>query len=297
MPRLLCFLLLLLLCHTASAQVDSLRNRIRNIISPVKADFGIAIKMMDGNDTLSIQGSAHYPMQSAFKFPLAMAMLKQVDAGKFALDQKIGLSKSDYFPTHSPLAKKYPEGNAEVTLREIIYETVYMSDNVGCDVMFRLLGGTKEVEKYVHGLGVKDMAILYNEREMHSDWNIPFKNYSTPRAMVQLLEIFSEEKKLSSTSQDFLWKAMVESPTGPNRIRAGLPKGTVFAHKTGTGGRNEQGVLGAINDAGIIVLPDGRKLAMVIFVTNSLEPDSRIETVVGAVARAVFEFYSGSGKP
>jgi len=282
----------LLLGYTATAQVSSLRNTLHNIITPVKADVGIAIKMLDGNDTLSVNGSRHYPMQSVFKLPLTMAMLHQVDLEKFSIDQKIGLSKSEYFPTHSPLAKRYPEGSFDVTLREIMYETVALSDNVGCDAMFRLLGGTAPVEKYVRELGITNLVIRYNEKEMHRDWDIPFKNWSTPWGMLQLLEILVEDKKLSTTSYDFLWNAMVQSPTGHKRIRAGLPKEITWAHKTGTGGRNEHGVLGAMNDVGIIVLPDGRKLAIVMFVTNTLESDAVIESTMAAVGKSVYEYYA-----
>jgi len=235
-------------------------------------------------------------MQSVFKFPQAMAMLHQVDKNIFKLDQKIGLKKSDYFPTHSPLAEKYPEGSSDVTLKEILETTVSLSDNVGCDVMFRLLGGPKEVEKYIHSLGVKDLAIAYNEKEMHSDWNIPFKNWSTPFAMLQLLEVFHEGKKLSPASYDFLWNAMATTPTGQNRIRAGVPQEFVVTHKTGKGSRNEQNVVGAINDAAIIVLPDGRHLGLVIFVTNSLQPDSYLEGIMAEVSKAVFTFYSEKKK-
>lgn len=282
-------------CFTAHAQVESLRKQIQDLVGPVKADIGIAIKILEGDDTLTFHGSRRYPMQSVFKFPLAMAMMGRVDQGKFSLGQKIGLNKSEYFPTHSPLAKKYPEGSADVTLGEMVYATVSVSDNVGCDAMFRLLGGPTVVEDYVRSLGVKDMMIAYNEREMHSDWNIPFKNWSTPYAMLRLLEVFHEGKKLSDASYDFLWKAMVESPSGPKRIRAGIPSEIVVAHKTGTGGRNEQGVLGALNDAAIVVLPDGRHLGIVVFVTKSLEPDGDLEAIMAAVAKAAFEFYS-SGK-
>src|SRR5690349_12062514 len=134
MKHILRSLPLLLLACSLHAQHDALRKQIHTIIRPVKADIGIAIKMLDGNDTLTVNGSKHFPMQSVFKFPIAMAMLHQVDQGKFKLDQKIGLAPADYFPTHSPLAKKYPEGNADVLLSEILRETVSMSDNVGCDV-------------------------------------------------------------------------------------------------------------------------------------------------------------------
>lgn len=291
MKRILLYIAIYVFGYSAQAQVEPLRKQLQDILQPIQGDVGIAIKILEENDTLTVNGSKHFPMQSVFKLQLSMMMLHQVDQGKFKLEQEIGLTRSEYFPTHSPLAKRYPEGNPHVTLKEIIQETIGMSDNVGCDVLFRLVGGPKKVEQYVHQLGIKNMAIQHTEREMHSHWNIPFKNWSTPFAMLQLLEVLKEGNKLSATSYDLLWNAMAESPTGPKRIRAGLPAGTVFAHKTGTGARNEEGVLGALNDAGIIVLPDGRHLALVIFITNSLQTDEQLEGVLAAIARVVYEHY------
>jgi beta-lactamase class A len=284
-------LLLLIVSSASLAQNDSLRIKISNIIKPLKAEVGIAVKLLEDDDTLSVNGSGHFPMQSVFKFPQAMAVLHQVDLGKLSLDQKIGITKKDIFPTHSPLAKKYPEGNAGVDLKEILYATVSMSDNVGCDILFRLMGGCKPVDKYIHDLGVKDITIVHTEQEMHRAWDVQFKNWSTPRAMMQLLEILYSKKELSARSHDFLWSALTESPTGPRRIKGFLPEGTVVAHKTGTGNRNDQGVLGAINDVGIITLPNGKHLVIVIFVTRSTEEDRKLEDVMAAISKTAYDHY------
>jgi beta-lactamase class A len=284
-------LLLFSISYTAFAQKDSLRIKISNIIRPLKAEVGVAIKLLEGNDTLSINGKKHFPMQSVFKFPQAMAVLHQVDLGKLSMDQKIGIAKKDIFPTHSPLAKKYPEGNADVPLSELLYATVSVSDNVGCDILFRLIGGCKTVDKYIHDLGIKDIAIAHTEKEMHAAWDVQFKNWSTPLAMTQLLEILYNKKKLSAESHNFLWRAMVESPTGPRRIKGLLPKETVVAHKTGTGNFNDQGVLGAVNDVGIINLPNGKHLVVVIFISRSTEKDTRLEDAMAEIAKAVYQHY------
>ncbi len=84
------------------------------------------------------------PMLSVFKFHIALAVLNQVDKGNLTLDQKILIKKSDLLEnTWSPLREKYPDGNVELPLSEIITYTVAQSDNNGCDILLRLIGGTK----------------------------------------------------------------------------------------------------------------------------------------------------------
>lgn len=71
-----------------------------------------------------------------------------------------------------------------------------------------------------------------------------------------------------------------------------LPAGTVVAHKTGSSGTNEKGVSAATNDAGIIEFPDGRRVALVVFVSESDASDAERDVVIAATARAVWDAYS-----
>jgi hypothetical protein len=43
------------------------------------------------------------------------------------------------------------------------------------------VGGPKKVEAYIRGLGVRDVAIVNTEREMHQDWDAQFNNWTTPQ--------------------------------------------------------------------------------------------------------------------
>jgi len=52
-------------------------------------------------------------MQSTFKFPLAMAVLNQIELGKLQLDQPIPLLKSDRSVTYSPLQDESPQADVE----------------------------------------------------------------------------------------------------------------------------------------------------------------------------------------
>jgi beta-lactamase class A len=279
--------------QSVAAQKDSLRVKISDLLHSLKADVGVAIMALKNKDTITYQGEGHFPMQSVYKYPLAMAVLHQVDAGKLSLEQKVHIRKEELLPnTVSPLAEKYPEGNVDVPLSEILRNTVCRSDNNGCDILFRLLGGPAEVEKYIHSLGVKNIAIKTTEEEMHKDWNVQFRNWCEPIAMMKLLELFYHGKGLSKTSRDFLWTTMIETTTGPNRIKGLLPAGTVVAHRTGLGNTNDDGVTGAVNDVGIVMLPDGSALILVFFVSRSREGDKKAEEVMAKVTKLVYDYNS-----
>ena len=130
----------------------------------------------------------------------------------------------------------------KLTLAEIIRYTVSESDNIGCDILLRLIGGTKIVNQYFLNKNFKDISILASEEEMHKDWNIQFTNWTTTNSANKLLKAFYDEKLLSKKSNDFLWKTMTETTTGKKRIKGQLPESTIVAHKTGTSGTNEKGI-------------------------------------------------------
>lgn len=277
----------------APAQHTALRQKLEQIIAPYKATIGVAVLHIEDRDTLTINNTHHYPMQSVYKFPLAMAVLHQVDEGKLSLDQKIHIKKEDLRPTWSPVREKYPKGNIDLTIADLLMYTVSHSDNNTCNLLFRLLQGPKNVEQYVHQLGIQNIAIATTEEEMAQQWDVQYTNWTEPFAMVQLLDAFYQRKHLSDTSSNFLMHIMTESANSPKRIKGLLPDGTVVAHKTGTSGTNEQGLTPASNDVGIITLPNGKHLAIAIFVSDSMEPGETNERIIADIAKTTFDYFVG----
>ncbi|SMD11417.1 beta-lactamase class A [Pedobacter nyackensis] len=275
---------------TVYGQANKLQQRMESIINGKKADVGVSVLYLENKRSVSVNGDKHYPMQSVYKFHLALAVLDQVDKGKFKLNEKIFVKKSDLLPnTWSPLRDKYPGGNVSVALTEIIKFTVSASDNNGCDILFRLLGGPNKVHQYIAGLGIKDCEITATEEEMHNDDKVQFRNWTTPKSANALLEKFCNGKVLKKHTGDFLMKVMEETTTGPNKIKGLLPPGTVVAHKTGFSGMNKEGVTAASNDVGIVTLRNGKKMIISVFVSMSKESEKENEKIIAELAKAAWE--------
>jgi beta-lactamase class A len=275
-----------------SQKTVSLRKQIEQLLAKKNARVGVSFSGIEKKDTLTINGSSHFPLQSVFKFPIALKVLHVVDQKKLSLDQKIYIRKSDLLPdTWSPLRDKYPDGNVKIPLAEIIRFMVSESDNNACDILLRLVGGAKTVNDYIHELGIKNIAIRYNEEEMHREWNVQFSNWTTPVATTRLLKLFYDGKILSAKSYDFLWKVMCETSTGKERIKGQLPTVTLVAHKTGTSGTNAQGITAAINDIGIVRLPNGNHFVISVYVSNSKENTQTNEKIISDISKLVWDYF------
>jgi beta-lactamase class A len=281
-------------CQLHSQSIDILRQKIEKIMSNKNAVVGVSILGNGGKDTLSCNGESQFPMQSVFKFHIGIMMLAEIDRGKFSLDQKVKIDKSELLPgLWSPLRDKYTEG-ATITIAEILEYTVSQSDNAGCDVLLRLLGGPQKLEEFFHKAGIQDISIKINEEVMQNNWDLQFQNWTTPNTANQVLKTYFDNRNnlLSAKSYDFIWKIMLETSTGKNRLKGKLPEGTKVAHKTGWSGKHKTtGISAAVNDIGIVFLPDGSYFFISVFITDSKEDDTVNEQIIADIARETWDFF------
>lgn len=287
------FLLVLGMASVGLAQIESLRSKMQTVIGHKKADVGMALWHMERGDTLSMNGHKRYPMLSVFKFPIALVVMHRVDKGELALNQKIFVPKADlYTKTWSPLREKYPEGNITLTLKELLEWTVCHSDNNTCDILLRLIDGPKTVETYAHALGMNDFAMSANERNMHTDTLSLYANTMSPWVSARMLKDFYDGKLLSPKSRRTLYKMMLETSTGPKRLKGQLPPHTPVAHRTGTSFTDRTGLTAAVNDIGIITLPHGEHVILCVYVGDSLESGDTNEKIIADLAKLVWDYYT-----
>ncbi|WBX97761.1 CGA/CIA family class A beta-lactamase [Chryseobacterium gambrini] len=285
-------LLFLLISAFVFAQKSSLETQINSIIKNKKATVGISVLGFENGFTYNKNADKKLPMQSVFKFHIAAAVLDYADKGKLSIDQKVTLNQSNLQEnTWSPLREKYPNGGI-VPLSEIIEYTVAKSDNNGCDILLKLLGGTQVVQKFMNAKGVKNFQIKYNEEAMHKDWNAQYENYTTMNSAVDVLKKFYDGKLLSKKSTDYLMKVMLSTSTGTNKLIEQLPKNTPIARKTGSSGKNNAGLTGAENEIAIITLPNGKHYAIAVFVSNSTETDAVNCKMISDISKTVWDYFN-----
>ncbi|MDQ1859302.1 CGA/CIA family class A beta-lactamase [Chryseobacterium sp. WLY505] len=283
----------LLISAFTFAQTSLLEQKISSILKNKKATVGVSVLGFENGFIYNKNADKKLPMQSVFKFHIAAAVLNDVDQGKLSLDQKIKLDQSNLLEnTWSPLRDQYPGGNVEIPLSEVIEYTVAKSDNNGCDILLRLLGGTQTVQKFMDSKGVKGFQIKYNEEDMHKDWNVQYENYSTTKSEVDVLKKFYDGKLLSKKSTDYLMKVLWSTSTGLNKMVEQLPKNTPVARKTGASGKNNAGLTGAENEIGIVTLPNGKHYALAVFVSNSTETDAVNCRMISDISREVWEYFN-----
>jgi beta-lactamase class A len=266
----------------------SLTEQLEQIARTIPGRVGAAASVIESGQSAAFHGADRFPMESVCKLPIAMTVLSEIDRGNLTFDERIRVLPADLVPPalHSPLRDKHPYG-AEVSIRELLEYTLQQSDGTASDVLLRLAGGPKRITALVRSLGVDGVSIQFSEAAIGRSDHSGYRNWATPESAVALLRVLEEGRGLSPASHALLLQLMSTSATSVHRIQGLLPEGTYVAHKTGTSG-TAHGLTRGTNDIGLITLPDGRHLAVAVFIADSRADEPSREGVIAKIARAAW---------
>ena len=268
-----------------------LEQRLREIVSGKDAEVGIAV-IFNGKDTLTLNNDKQYPMMSVFKFHQALAVADHLAKSGNHLTDMIHVEPEDLQKdTYSPLRDKFPDGNFDISIAELLQYTLQLSDNNACDILFKYIADVKETDSFIRSLGPENFSISASEDDMHKDLNRCYDNWSTPLDAARLLEIFIAQDILQAEYADFIGEIMTECTTGQDRlVKPLLGTDAVIGHKTGTGDRNAEGKLIGTNDIGFVFLPDGSHYSVAVFVKDSGETPESTAKIIADISQAVYEY-------
>jgi beta-lactamase class A len=277
------------LCAVSAPAQSLLREQIRVIANQAHGKVSVACSLPDSALNCDLNPDGHPPMQSVFKLPLAVAVLHQVEQGTLSLNHPVRFFPEDRILPHvySPLQDKYPDGGVAVPLQELLRLAVSLSDNVAADILLRLVGGPKAVNTYIAALGINGFHLQDSEAVLHHEVSAQYRNWFEPAGAVQLLRRISDKSPLTSEHTELLFGWMTPA-LRTKRLEGDLPAEVRVAHKSGTSDVDD-GVAHATNDIGLIPLPDGRRIAIAVFVTDSTADQDTREKVIARIGRAAYD--------
>ncbi len=278
--------------------LSGLQPELVRIAAGVDGSLGAAVLVVETGERAAVNGSGRFPMQSVYKAPIGMAVLHEVDRGRPRLDAPIRVEPADLVPEgmHSPLRDAHPLGNVDVPLRELLRLAVEESDGSASDVVLRVIGGMARAQAFLGTIGIDEIRIATTEGEIGRDFSAQYRSWATPDEAVRWLALLQQGKGLRPASRDLLLGWMRATTTFPTRLKGLLPAGTEVAHKTGSSGARD-GVSAATNDIGIVTLPDGRHLAIAVFLRDSKASAEARDAAIAKVAQAAWAAAGGGSTP
>lgn len=275
----------------APAPADSLEMQLAALAEASQGRIGVAALDLATGRQVAVLGDQPFPMASTSKIAIVATFLAGVDQGRYSL--------ADRYPLLLPVpSKKFSSAVAPVragtmlSAQQLIELAITRSDNHATDALLAAVGGPAAVTRWVHAnTGItefrldRDIATLVrDDGAVNPAITIDKRDSITPSAMVRLLTGLHQGKWLTPGSREVLLGAMSRTVTGRHRMRAGLPAGTSVAHKTGT-------LSNTASDVGFIETPDGRNLAVAIYVTGQGTKQGR-DSRIALLARAIYDGYT-----
>jgi len=302
-----------------------LEERIFGLWRAFPGKTGIAVQRIDGEWTLQQRGDDLFPQQSVSKLWVTLTVLDAVDRGALTLDRKVSITPADLTLFHQPLAARVrSEGSVTMSVRDLIETAITHSDNTANDSLLRTVGGPDAVRRFIAAKDLGSIRFGPGERLLQSGtaglkWQQAYSvgyafqqaraalpdatrkaamdNYlanpvdgASPSAIARALTRLARGTLLSPESTDYVLGVMSRTHSGPKRLKAGLPAGWKFLHKTGTG-QDYKGMTAGYNDIGIATAPDGTRYAIVVMLGSTTASIPQRMALMQAVSGAVAEFH------
>lgn len=262
------------------ARLSRLQADLGAIARTTPGRLGIAVVDVATGRRYSVRGDESFPLASVAKLAIATVAFRMSDQRKLDLDERITVNRG-----------------ASFAIWELIRAMLVSSDDTASDVVLRRVGGPSGVTGTLRRLNIRNLTIRTSEAELAADVRAKRRfvggreNPGTPNALADLLVgIATQRFTLVDSTNEFLLD-LDDVGMGRRRLRAGFPATLRFAHKTGTSATID-GTTDATNDAGLVTLPDGRRIAVVALLAESGSDEPFREAVLARVARAVANAYA-----
>lgn len=272
---------------------DDLTRQISLIADGSQGRIGVfAVDLATGRE-ISVLGDQRFPMASTSKIAIAATFLEGVDQGRFSLTSEFPLMVPQNSRRFSSAVAPVRPGEYLSAL-ELIDLMITRSSNPATDALLAAVGGPTAVNDWARRAGItnftltRDIATLVrDDGEFDPAVHIDLRDSATPQSMVALVSGIYQGRWLSADSRAVIMSAMERCRTGARRIPALMPAGVLVAHKTGS-------LNNTSSDIGIITMPDGRSIALAIYVTGQGERGNR-EARIANIARAIYDGYQQTG--
>ena len=291
---------LTLLAALAAAQPQApqkplarLEANVIRITKSVNAKWGIYMKCLETGEEIAINADDQMDTMSVIKIPLMVEAFRQIEAGKFALSDRVTITDSAKRPGTGVIRSM--DAGANLTIKDLLTLMIIVSDNTATDLMYEKVGGVEPVNRLMESYGLKSIRAM-GTAEMwfsalraapsrdafHQQGRTPF-GLSSPRDMGRLLEKIEKGEAVSKSASDQMLQIMRGQVYGSR-----LPKyvtGYRVPHKTG----DFLPYIG--NDVGILESPH-TNIVLSVFTAHHFGIGANLEDAIARIAELVANYYA-----
>ncbi len=231
----------------------------------------------------------HFALCSTFKLAMVGACLRDADAGRLNLAEILSYTERDLLSWSPVTGPNLHRGGMPIA--DLAQAAQTRSDGTAANLLVRRLGGPAAVTSRFRDMGDPVTRLDRYEPTLGMVLSADLRDTTTPSAMAGLVQRLTTGDLLSPAARKLLLQWMIDTSTGPKRLRAGLPAGWRVGNKTGTG--RDPGITNKCNDIAI-AFPPGRAPIIITAYFDSGEYTEQIEdrhqAVLAEVGRIAAEW-------
>ena len=230
----------------------SLQDKLEPLIRHLPGQAGIVVARDLGNPLFVWRENEIFPAASLIKLFILWELFRRHDIGTLDLEQRVTLQTQDKVAGFGVL-KELGDG-LQLKFKDLAMLMIILSDNVATNILINLLG-MSAVNEAARGLGAEGSVLARCMMDAAAK-SRGLENYTTPMDIARFLQGCLTGKELSAASRSEIVRIMGCQQCN-NKLPAGLPPETLFAHKTGD-------LTGIEHDAGILYTSSGPVIVTVL---------------------------------
>jgi beta-lactamase class A len=230
-------LLSLLLSQSSSPDLAA---RVQTLIEASGAEVSVFMQRLDAPQTLAIAPDRPFHAASTMKVPVMIELFRQAEAGTLSLDDRLLIRNEFHSIVDGSVyqlsvgddsdADVYKAVGKTMTLRDLCEAMITVSSNFAANLLIERLGA-KNIQATTDRLGATGMHVLRGVEDQKA-FDKGMNNGTTARALGILLGKIANGQAVSRKA-DAEMVEILKRQHFHDAIPAGLPDGTVVAHKTG----------------------------------------------------------------
>jgi len=205
--------------------------RLRIIESLADGTLGVQFHDTATGHSIGLNADRRFGHCSSFKLTLAAKVLAEDARGLIDADRRVFWTQDELMFVSPFTQKRLDEG---ASLRELAEFTQKYSDNTAANVLLRELGGPASLTGFWRTIGDDVSRLDRTEPALNNVPVAEVRDTTTPAAMARTLARLLYGDALPAGARAALREWMIDTPTGSNRVRAGLPPAWPSGDKTGT---------------------------------------------------------------
>jgi beta-lactamase class A len=264
---------------------------------------------VDGGDEIVVDANVPMPLASVYKVALATAVWRAADRGELDLREPVEVGDR----TRGPTGLGVMLDPARLTVRDLAYLMLALSDNGAADVLLERVGGLDAVNAVHEQLGMTRTRARHAAADFGAslvtdtgtaDAAAASTALAADPALLARLSVRDPARTNGGPARDqtrllaALWRDRAASAEAcaalrrilrlqvwPHRLAAGFPDpGMTMAGKTGT-------APGVRNEVGVVEGPDGRTVALAVLTMADTPAASmpHLDALIGTTARIAYD--------